>query len=61
MSYLLICKESDTVREFGDLLELANHAEADFGDVSWQLKRTGRWDSEDRQFVAIESNPPQED
>jgi hypothetical protein len=59
--YLLICKESDTVRYFETMRELADHAEVPYDDVSWQLKRTGRYDSPDRQFVAIPTEPEKED
>jgi len=58
--FLLICKESDTVRYFETLKEIAALLEVDSHDIHHQLKRTGRWDSEDRSFVVIANLPPEE-
>jgi len=31
------------------------------GDISWGVRRTGRWDSEDQKYVVIPAAPEQED
>lgn len=40
--------------------EAARLCEADPSDVSWRVRRTGRWDSEDRTWAVFLAEPEEE-
>lgn len=40
-----------------DAARIIARADVNASDVSWGVRRTGRWDSEDRKYVVINQNP----
>ena len=59
--FLLINKAKNeafnSVHEFQTLEGAATFCETDPSDLHWQVKRTGRWDSEDGAWVLIPAQP----
>ena len=59
--FLVVCKESDTVRYFDTLAEVAAFLEVESWEVHERLKGTGRYDTADRSFVVLTTLPEEED
>jgi hypothetical protein len=59
--FLLINKKFDTVTTYETLDEIAEVLGVKRDDISWGVKRTGRWDSENTKFVVIADLPDPEE
>ena len=61
MSYLIINKgamevyERETLDEVAEIVRDFKTKEEVIGEISWSVKRTGRWDREDCVIVVIET------
>ena len=58
--FLLVHKAQGTAHRFLTLEGAATFCAADPSDLHWQVKRTGRWDSEDSAWVLIPAEPEEE-
>ncbi len=58
--FLVVCKESDTVRYFDTVKEAAAFLGVESYDVHHQLKGTGRYDTPDRSFVVVAALPDED-
>jgi hypothetical protein len=56
--WIAIDKKTEECFFYDDFAKMASECEADPADIISQLKKTGRFDSEDDEITIIEANPP---
>jgi hypothetical protein len=61
MRYLIINLGSGEVYERATLEEVAFIVGRPLDEISWSLKRTGRWDRDDGIIIVIPNTPEKED
>jgi len=59
--FLIIDRNGDQFFSAETIADAAKHCEVDASEISWQLKRTGRWDSVERDFTIIPNLPEEEE